>query len=94
MAKVGTIITLTADEVNRNIPYALVCMTRYGKDWKSGRRKRRWEEEFDEEEREDAERLFVLSHRWLLVTGVPETVQMTAEDFCLWIKLGRFCSSV
>ena len=43
---------------------------------------------------EDAERLFVLSHRWLLVKRVPETVQMTAEDFCLWIKLGRFCSSI
>ena len=52
MARCVTYLVLTSDEVNLRIPYALVCMTRFGAHWETGRRRRRWLEEFTEQERE------------------------------------------
>lgn len=46
MARCVTYLVLTSDEVNLRIPYALVCMTRFGAHWETGRRRRRWLEEF------------------------------------------------
>ena len=45
MARCETYLVLTSEEVNANIPYALVCMTRFGACWETGRR-RAWLEEF------------------------------------------------
>ena len=92
--KVTTYIALTSDEINARIPYALVCMTRFGAHWETGRRRRRWVEMFTEQERRAATRLFNESRRWLLTTGVPEEVKMTAQTFALWMKLGEFCGSL
>lgn len=92
MAKLMMI--LTSQEVHASIPYSLICMTRFGAHWETGRRRRRWLKEFTEQEREAATRLFNLSHRWLLTTGVPETVRMTPQTFALWQKLGNFCASI
>lgn len=94
MAKVETFLTLSSDEVHEKIPYALVCMTRYGAHWDTGRRKRLWDENFSEAEKKAATRLFNQSHRWTLTTGVPETVKMSVATFALWMKLGDFCASV
>lgn len=47
-----------------------------------------------EQERTAATRLFNQSHRWLLTTGVPDTVRMTVQTFALWMKLGEFCASI
>ena len=94
MAKCETYLVLTSEEVNARIPYALVCMTRFGAHWETSRRRRRWLEEFTEQERTAATRLFNQSHRWLLTTGVPDTVRMTVQTFALWMKLGEFCASI
>ena len=94
MASVKIDIILSRDEVNEQIPYALICMTRYGANWDTGRRKRRWKEEFTEAERDAASRLFSLSHKWLLTTGVPEEVRMHHSTYALWLKLGAFCASI
>lgn len=94
MARCETFLVLTRDEVNLHIPYALVCMTRFGAHWGTGHRRRRWLEEFTQQEREAATRLFSLSHSWLLTTGVPDEVRMTPKTFALWKKLGNFCGSV
>ena len=83
MARCETYLVLTSEEVNARIPYALVCMTRFGAHWETGRRRRRWLEEFTEQERTAATRLFNQSHRWLLTTGVPDTVRMTVQTFAL-----------
>lgn len=48
MARCETYLVLTSEEVNARIPYALVCMTRFGAHWETGRRRRRWLEEFTE----------------------------------------------
>lgn len=87
-------LVLTSYEVHTEIPYAVICMTRYGSDWNTMRRKRRWKEEFTEQERGAAEKLFPKAHNWLLGRGVPETVRMPIDDFALWQKLGDFCASI
>lgn len=94
MPKCETILTLSNDEVSTHIPYALVCMTRFGARWETGRRRRRWLEEFTEQERTAATRLFNQSHRWLLTTGVPDKVKMSTKTFALWMKLADFCCSL
>ncbi|MGN9098068.1 hypothetical protein [Flintibacter porci] len=94
MATCETFLVLTSEEVNATIPYALVCMTRFGSHWETGYRRRRWLEEFTEQEREASARLFKQSRQWLLATGVPETVRMTPQTFALCAKLGKFCDSV
>ena len=92
MAKL--MLVMTSEEVHASIPYAMVCMTRYGKDWNTMRCKRRWKMEFTEVEREAANRLFSRSHDWLLGRGVPDEVKMTSGTFALWQKLGNFCASL
>ena len=87
-------VELTASEVHADIPYAVICMTRYGAHWGTMRCKRRWKEEFTEAEREKARKLFSRSHDWLLGRGVPEKVQMSVETYQLWQKLGCFCGSI
>lgn len=94
MARCETYLVLTSEEVNARIPYALVCMTRFGAHWETSKRRRRWLEEFTEQERTAATRLFNQSHRWLLTTGVPDKVRMTVQTFALWMKLGEFCGSI
>lgn len=87
-------LTLTRDEVQRNIPYAMICETRYGSAWDTMRRKRRWRDEFTPHERETAYRLFKFAHNWYLVSGVPETVSMDHATLELWSKLAGFCASL
>lgn len=92
--KVTTSFVLDREDINRTLPYSLICMTRYGADWQKTSTRKRFEEEFTSEEREDAEDIFRKSHRWLLTVGVPEETRMTGETFALWLKLGEFCASV
>lgn len=87
-------LVLTSEEVHAGIPYAMVCMARYGKDWDTMHRKRRWKVEFTETERKAAIKLFSQSHDWLLGRGVPGEVKMTTKTFGLWQKLGDFCASL
>lgn len=92
MAKLMMI--LTSKEVHANIPYSLICMTRYGARWDTMRRKRLWKTEFTDSEREAASKLFSKSHNWTVGKGVPNEVKMTIKTFELWQKLGDFCASI
>lgn len=87
-------LELTSEEVHADIPYAMICMTRYGKDWNTMRRKRRWKMEFTEAERGAASAIFSKSHDWTVGRGVPDTVKMTTGTYKLWQKLGCFCGSL
>lgn len=82
------------NEINSEIPYAVVCEGREGAKWDTGRRRRRWLQEFSKKERNAAYRLFSLAHRWYLVKGAPNEVVMTTETYDLWNKLGAFCASL
>lgn len=85
---------LTRDEIRARIPYALICETRDGARWGTSRRRRRWAEEFTEQEKSASTRLFSLAHQWYLVKGVPDKVVMSAGTLALWEKLGAFCGSL
>lgn len=87
-------LNLTSDEIHAQIPYAMICMTRYGAHWDTMTRKRRWAKEFTEAERHAASKLFSKSHDWLLGRGVPKTITMSIETYTLWLKLGNFCASI
>ncbi len=87
-------LELSHNTINREIPYAVICEGREGARWNTGRRRRRWCEEFSEKERKAASRLFALAHRWYLVKGAPDKVMMTPETYALWNKLGAFCTSL
>jgi len=88
------ILTLTHDEIQRTIPYAMICETRYGKSWEGRKRLNRWRETFTPQERVDAEKLFRLAYAWYLKTGVPESVEMTAQTLALWKRIEAFCASL
>lgn len=91
---VGIYITLTRDEINDKIPYAMICEMRYGSSWDTGRRRRAWTQDFSESERRAADALFKQAHSWYLVKGVPDEVKMKGSTFALWMKLGEFCGSL
>lgn len=88
---VETYIVLTGDEINRNIPYAIVCETMSGSRWNTGRRKRLMKEQFTQTEIEAIYRLHKQAHSWHLVKGVPEELRITPHILALWHKLADFC---
>ena len=49
MAKI--MLVMTHEEVDTNIAYSLICFSRYGSAWDTGRRRRAWLANFTEEER-------------------------------------------
>lgn len=85
---------LTRDEVETGIAYRLVCETMCGAVWETGKRRRRWSEEFTESERRACYKLRALAHTWYLRTGVPDEVTMAASTLALWKKLEAFCASL
>ena len=87
-------LVLSSEEIHAMIPYAMICMTRYGAHWGAGRRKRRWAEEFTEAERAASAKLFLRSYDWTVGGGVPDKVRMTPDTLRLWMKLGAFCAGI
>ena len=87
-------LVLSSEEIHAMIPYAMICMTRYGAHWGTGRRKRRWAEEFTEAERAASAKLFHQANDWTLVHGVPARVKMKPSTLSLWLRLGTFCASI
>ena len=82
------------DEIEREIPFRVICEARYGARWDTGRRRRRWLAEFTEAERKKANECFRKSHIWYLSKGVPDNVKMTVDTYHFWQKLGDFCASL
>ena len=87
-------IVLNHDEVQRDIPYAVVCETRYGSRWNTMKRRRLWAQMFTEAERKAAHELFQMALLWYLDMGVPNEVKMTIGTYKLWGRLGEFCASL
>lgn len=87
-------LVFTRDEIERNIPYAMICESRYGSSWDTMRRKRAWKFQFTESEQRTADKLFKLAHTWYLVKGLPDEYEMTFEKYELWGKIARFCAEL
>ena len=82
------------NEIQKMIPYELICTTRESSVWDTMKRKRRWKAEFTEEERAKAEKIFRNARSWYLGRGVPEEVRISYADFELWNKIASFCCSL
>ncbi len=87
-------IELNREEIHEKLAYGMICQTRYGSAWGTGKRKRRWMAEFTEAEREAAKRIFSKSHAMLLTSGVPDSMVMSLKTLALWQKIANFCASL
>lgn len=87
-------LVLTREQVERDIPYKMVCEARNSSRWDAFTRKRRWAAEFTSAETTAATTLFRQAQNWTLGKGVPASVRMTETMFDLWKKLGDFCASL
>lgn len=87
-------IVFSNAEVNKEIPYNLICQTRYSSIWNTMRRKLIWNAEFSDVERSKAEKIFNQAHNWSVGRGIPETVRMDIFTYNLWDKIATFCMSL
>lgn len=86
-------LALTEDEAEKNLMCGLLCQTRYGARWQTGKRRRLWEQQFTEDERKQAEIIFAACRRWFLKSGsAPVTLDIKIYD--LWMRLIAFCGSL
>lgn len=87
-------LSFNHEEIQNEIPYAIVAETMSGAKWNTGRRKRLMKEQFTETEIEAIYRLHKQAHSWYLVKGVPEEIKMTLNTYHLWHKLATFCCAL
>lgn len=87
-------LTLTHDEVNERIPYAVVAETMSGSRWNTGKRKRLMKQFFTDSEIDAIYRLHKQAYDWYLRKGVPDEVKMTMSTYHLWQKLANFCCEI
>ena len=82
------------DEIQRELPYQIICETTEGARWNTGKRKWIYNQLFNEKDRESCRAIMKKAHSWTLGRGVPESVTMTPRTYTLWKKLGDFCASL
>ena len=82
---------MTWDEIQKEIPYAIVAETMSSAVWNTGKRKRLMKEHFTDAEIKTISGLHRTARTWYLYKGVPEEVCMTMNTYRLWHKLANFC---
>lgn len=87
-------ISLNHDEIQEQIPYAIVAETMSRSVWNTGKRKRLMKQYFNESEIEAIYRLHKQAYSWYLVKGVPDEVKMSVKTYYLWQKLASFCCEI
>ena len=87
-------IEFNRDDIQKRLPYMLLWETRSSSRWQTGRRKRLYQEQFTEQERHAASRIFSQARQWAAITGAPDNVTMSIRTAELWEKLGRFCAEL
>ena len=90
----NVMLVLNREDIQREIPYEVICEAREGGRWNAGRRKRLWNETFSESEKAACARLFRDAKKWYLIKGVPETLMLKPSTLLLWKKLGSFCAAI
>lgn len=89
--KVETYIVLDRDEINKQIPYAVVCEIMCGSRWNTGKMKRLMKQQFTETEVNAIYRMYRQAYSCHLVKGVPDELRITPHILMLWQKLATFC---
>lgn len=87
-------VEFNRDDIQKRLPYMLLCETHSSSRWQTGRRKRLYLEQFTEQERKAADRIFAQARHWAMVTGAPENVTMSIRTAELWEKLAQFCAEL
>lgn len=87
-------IELSYDEIQRYLPYGLICETLESSAWGTRRRKKLWKEMFNSSEKESARRIFAQAHNWYLKTGAPDSIVMSVKTYDLWQKIADFCAMI
>lgn len=59
-----TMVTLTHEEAQSYLAYALICETMEGAFWNSGRRRRLYSKTFTEAEQRQIPRIKATAHKW------------------------------
>ena len=89
-----TMVALTHEEAQSYLAYALICETMEGSRWNSGCRRRLYSQTFTSREQQRISHIKSIAHKWYLVTGVPEKVRMSYDNYLLWQRLAEFCATV
>lgn len=92
--KVETYLILNRDEIQKQIPYAVVCETMSGARWNTGRRKRLMKQCFTQTEIDAIYRMHKQARTWHLVKGVPDELRITPHILALWNLLAAFCCEI
>ena len=83
------------DEIQRELPYAIIAETMSRAIWNTERRKRLFAQTFTERERDKISKIHAQAYSWYLVKGVPQGgVKMTPATYQLWHKLADFCANL
>ena len=82
------------DEIQKELPYAIIGETTTRWIWDTGKRKRLFAEAFTEQERESCYSIIAQAKKWLLKTGCPDEIKMTMNTYALWHKLANFCAEL
>lgn len=85
------LIVLNQDEIQKQVPYAVIAETMSSSIWNTGKRKRLMANYFTEAEMEEADSLHRIARNWYMYKGVPKEAQMTMDTYYLWQRLAQFC---
>ena len=92
--KVETYLVLDRDEINAQIPYAVVCEGMSGARWNTTKRVRLMKQRFTETEIDAIYRMHKQARTWYLVKGVPEELRIAPHTLALWHRLAAFCCEI
>lgn len=88
-------VKLEREEIIRDFPYQMVTESYSGRLMKSGSVQRKYKHCFNEQERELIRKNIIpKAHKWTLVSGVPDYVDMSMEEYKTWQKLFEFLRTV
>lgn len=91
---VETYIVLDRDEINQQIPYAVVCEGMSSSRWNTTKRVRLMRERFTDTEIDAIHRIHQQARIWYLVKGVPDELRIMPKTLALWHRLAAFCCEI
>ena len=89
-----TMVTLPHEEPQCFWASALFGKTREGSRGNGGCRRSLYSRPFTRREQQRISHIKSIAHKWYLVTGVPEKVRMSYDNYLLWQRLAEFCATV
>ena len=92
--KIESFVILEREDIQQNIPYAIIAETIGRSCWNTGKCKRLKKEFFTREEIANLPRIYKYARDWYLIKGVPDSIRLRPNTIELFVKLGEFCSQL